>query len=153
MPLHFWFSSFSLPTRKRRPKWIVLSTHSLHVSWVCSKMFEFEFPCLTGIFIRYYCGLMISQCLFSVAMSILYPVGCFLLGSYILYVRPGDKRKLNRDICKKLQFFMSIAWYLKLVEGTIEAPLQFSLTVSHIDYKCQSGPWARAGRELELGVS
>ena len=91
-----------------------------------------------------------SDIYFSVAISIFYPVGCLLIGSYILYVRPVDKKDLSRDVYKKLQFLMSIAWYLKLVEGTIEAPLQFSLTVS--DLKCVLLRRSRAGHAFNKTV-
>ena len=68
---------------------------------------------------------------FSGAILLLYPISCLLIGSYILFLRTNKGKPLSRKRYNELRSLMSVLWYIKLVEGTIEAPLQFTLTVSY----------------------
>jgi len=59
-----------------------------------------------------------------------YPISYLIIGAYILLLlQKDDAKQLSRKRYNELKSLMSVLMYIMLVEGTIEAPLQFTLTV------------------------
>lgn len=66
----------------------------------------------------------------TVMVLAFYPLTSLILCGLIFINLPTRKSKRDEHDYEKLHFLRALMWQIKIVNGNIEAPLQFSLNVS-----------------------